>query len=106
MRRSIPFVAVAGLTLALAACSSGSGGGTATTSAPATTAAATGTLTMWVDETRIDAMKPIVDEFQTETGVKVDLVQKVSGDIRTDFVAQVPTGEGPDVIIGAHDWLG
>jgi len=77
-----------------------------TTSAPPTTAAASGTLTMWVDETRIDAMKPIVDEFQTETGVKVDLVQKVSGDIRTDFVAQVPTGEGPDVIIGAHDWLG
>ena len=106
MRRSIPFVAVAGLTLALAACSSGSSGGSPTTSAPPTTAAASGTLTMWVDETRIDAMKPIVDEFQTETGVKVDLVQKVSGDIRTDFVAQVPTGEGPDVIIGAHDWLG
>jgi len=61
---------------------------------------------MWVDETRIDVMKPVVEEFQKETGVKVDLVQKVSGDIRTDFVSQVPTGEGPDVIIGAHDWTG
>ncbi|MCB2481292.1 extracellular solute-binding protein, partial [Listeria monocytogenes] len=55
---------------------------------------------------RIDSMKPIVDEFQQQTGVKVDLVQKVSGDIRTDFVSQVPTGQGPDVIIGANDWTG
>jgi len=61
---------------------------------------------MWVDETRIDVMKPIVKEFQDETGIKVDLVQKVSGDIRTDFVSQVPTGQGPDVVIGANDWTG
>ncbi len=73
---------------------------------PAPTPALTGTLTMWVDETRIDVVKPIVEKFKADTGVQVDLVQKVSGDIRTDFVAQVPTGEGPDVIIGAHDWTG
>ncbi|GEA83835.1 MAG: maltose ABC transporter substrate-binding protein [Cellulomonas sp.] len=112
MRRSIPaFAAVLGLALTLTACGSDSDGGTAETTAPAggeetTAPALTGTLTMWVDETRIDVMKPIVEQFQTETGVKVDLVQKVSGDIRTDFVSQVPTGEGPDVIIGAHDWTG
>ncbi len=106
MRRSIPALAAAlGLALTLTACSSGSDepSGDTTTAAPPKL---TGTLTMWVDETRIDVMKPIVDEFQTETGVKVDLVQKVSGDIRTDFVSQVPTGQGPDVIIGAHDWTG
>ena len=51
-------------------------------------------------------MKPIAAEFQAETGVKVDLVQKLSADIRTDFVSQVPTGKGPDVVIGAHDWTG
>lgn len=27
-------------------------------------------------------------------------------DIRADFNAQVPTGEGPDITVGAHDWLG
>jgi arabinogalactan oligomer/maltooligosaccharide transport system substrate-binding protein len=102
MRRSIPLALVAGLTLALAACS----GSSSTPSSTTSSAALTGTLTMWVDETRIDAMKPIVKEFQDQTGIKVDLVQKVSGDIRTDFVSQVPTGQGPDVIIGAHDWLG
>lgn len=106
MRRSIPVIAATiGLALTLAACS-GSGDSGGSSAAPSESAKLTGTLTMWVDETRIDVMKPIVDEFTAETGVKVDLVQKVSGDIRTDFVSQVPTGEGPDVIIGAHDWTG
>jgi arabinogalactan oligomer / maltooligosaccharide transport system substrate-binding protein len=114
MRRSIPVVAAAiGLALTMTACSSGSSNEGDATPTPAPSAAETtsapaltGTLTMWVDETRIDVMKPIVQEFQAKTGIKVDLVQKVSGEIRTDFVSQVPTGKGPDVVIGAHDWTG
>jgi arabinogalactan oligomer/maltooligosaccharide transport system substrate-binding protein len=111
MRRSIPVAATLGMALALAACSSSTGSTTPSASDSGTTSASstpalTGTLTMWVDETRIDVVKPIVEKFKADTGVQVDLVQKVSGDIRTDFVAQVPTGEGPDVIIGAHDWTG
>lgn len=105
MRRSIPLVAAAlGVTLTLAACSGSSDepSGDASSAAPELT----GTLTVWVDETRIDSFKPIAESYQEETGVQLDLVQKASGDIRTDFVTQVPTGEGPDVVIGAHDWTG
>lgn len=61
---------------------------------------------MWVDEVRINDIKGVVDTFAEETGVKVNLVQKASGDIREEFVQQAPTGEGPDVIVGASDWLG
>ncbi|MBB2921438.1 maltose ABC transporter substrate-binding protein [Cellulomonas cellasea] len=105
MRRSIPLVAVAlGVTLTLTACSGSSDEptGDASSAAPELT----GTLTVWVDETRIDSFKPVAESYQEETGVQLDLVQKASGDIRTDFVTQVPTGEGPDVVIGAHDWTG
>ena len=106
MRRSIPLTAAAlGITLALAACSGSSDPSDAETTAGAQ-ATASGTLTMWVDDTRIKEMQPVVDEFTKETGVKVELVQKASGDIGKDFVAQVPTGEGPDIIISAHDGLG
>ena len=107
MRRSIPAAAALGLTLVLAACSS-SPEATETPSADATSEAPalTGTLTMWVDDTRIKEMEPVVATFTEETGIEVDLVQKASGDIGKDFVAQVPTGEGPDVLIGAHDWTG
>jgi len=106
MRRSIPVVAaMVGLALTLTACS-GSDSGDDSSAAPSESAALTGTVTMWVDDTRIDEMKPVLAAFTEETGVKVELVQKATGDIGKDFVAQVPTGEGPDVIISAHDGLG
>ncbi|NEE01112.1 sugar ABC transporter substrate-binding protein [Phytoactinopolyspora halotolerans] len=69
-------------------------------------AAAGGTLTVWVDENREPAVAAAAETFTAETGVTVDLVQKNFEDIRADFLAQVPTGEGPDITVGAHDWLG
>ncbi|PJI84829.1 sugar ABC transporter substrate-binding protein [Luteimicrobium subarcticum] len=110
MRRSILSALVVGAaSLALAACSSGSGDDSGDGGASSTASSApqlSGTLTVWVDETRIDSFKPLAKEYQEKTGVTVKLVQKASGDIRADFVKQVPTGQGPDVIIGAHDWTG
>jgi arabinogalactan oligomer/maltooligosaccharide transport system substrate-binding protein len=107
MRRSIPALATtAVLALALAACSSGSGDDTATDDTATADAGAEGSLTMWVDDTRIDAMRPVVEAFTEQSGVDVELVQKATGDIGPDFVTQVPTGEGPDVIVSAHDGLG
>lgn len=46
------------------------------------------------------------DAFETEYGVCVAVVEKGFGDIHDDFKVAGPTGEGPDIIIGAHDWLG
>ncbi len=36
----------------------------------------------------------------------VDLVGKDVDNIKNDFIQQAPTGRGPDVVMGAHDWLG
>lgn len=107
MRRSIPAVAATlGLALTLAACS---GGGTdtpaATTSATADGGSGDG-LVVWVDETRQAAVEQAAAAFEEENDVDVELVLKNFEDIRTDFLAQVPTGEGPDLTVGAHDWLG
>lgn len=117
MQRRLPLTAAAlGLALVLSSC-----GGSTTPETPSEEPTATETetetgtpeptadpnsMTLWVDETRIDDFKDVIATFETERNVKVDVVQKASGDIRTEFVQQVPTGEGPDVIIGAHDWLG
>lgn len=114
MRRSIPFVAVAlGAALTLSACG---GGDAEEPEAAEPTAEETteeeapesegGTLTVWVDETRQAAVEAAAADFEAETGTTVELVQKNFGDIQTDFLAQVPTGEGPDLTVGAHDWLG
>ena len=85
--------------LALAGCASGGAdeGGADETA---------GALTVWVDADRAAVLKDAAADFESETGVKVTLVQKDFGEIRDQFVAQVPTGEGPDIAVGAHDWLG
>ncbi|MEI5584340.1 MULTISPECIES: sugar ABC transporter substrate-binding protein [unclassified Agromyces] len=65
-----------------------------------------GTLTVWVDAERVDAVQPAADAYAEETGVEVEIVGKDVATIKDDFIQQVPTGEGPDITMGAHDWLG
>jgi len=89
-----------GAVLTLAACAGNPESGQS--SAPASDE----TLTLWVDPNRYVEMQPVVDAFEEKTGVKIELVEKAVEDIGPDFVAQVPTGEGPDMIISAHDGLG
>lgn len=109
MRKKIGMAAALATSVALlAACSSG--GTTDPTPEPSasesTPAIAGGELTIWVDENREPAVAAAAETFEAETGSTVTLVQKNFEDIRADFLAQVPTGEGPDITIGAHDWLG
>lgn len=109
MRRGIMIAAAAGLTLALAACQGGgsedptTGDPTATTTTPP---ASGGTLTIWADELRANALTDVAAQFEEENGVTIEIVQKNFDDIRPEFLAQAPTGEGPDIIVGAHDWTG
>ena len=112
MRRSAGIAAVLIFGLALAGCGGGSESPDETPEAPeeATTdetpEADGGNLTIWVDETRATALASTVEQFEEDTGATVELVDKNFDDIRPDFLAQVPTGEGPDLTVGAHDWLG
>lgn len=116
MRKSlIPIAALAAVAL-LGACSSGSGESESSESTSEETSAATDetsgaaatgeSLVIWVDENRQPAIEAAAADFTAETGIAVETVVKNFEDIRADFLAQVPTGEGPDLTIGAHDWLG
>ncbi len=87
-------------TLSLAGCSTASDGG------DSSGGESSGTLTVWVDAERVDALKSAAEAYQDKTGVTVDLVGKSVDDMKDDFIQQVPTGKGPDVVMGAHDWLG
>lgn len=111
MRRSILFATTAGLALALSACGGSSTEETTaeeSTGAEETTAAEGGdaSLVIWVDENRQAGVQAAADQFTADTGTSVELVVKNFDDIRADFLAQVPTGEGPDITVGSHDWLG
>ena len=98
---------VTALALALAASGCGSGGDRpqTSTSAAATTAGVAGKLVIWGDDKRAAALKPFADKFGQENGVTVE-VQAISKDQQTTFVTAAQQGSGPDVMVGAHDWIG
>ncbi|MEV8510539.1 maltose ABC transporter substrate-binding protein [Actinoplanes sp. NPDC051475] len=75
--------------------------GTSSSAAPA----AGGKLVIWGDDKRAAALKPFADRFGQENGVTVE-VQAISKDQQTTFVTASQQGSGPDVVIGAHDWIG
>ena len=93
---------VAASMLTLAGCAGGS------SAAPSDDASKgdSGALTVWVDANRSRALEDVAKTFEQDKGVKVNLVVKDYGKIRDEFTAQVPTGKGPDITIGGHDWIG
>lgn len=65
-----------------------------------------GKLTVWADSNRQAALKPLAEAFKADTGVEVTIVPKANDKIRDEFITAAPTGKGPDIIFGAHDWTG
>lgn len=93
---------VAASMLTLAGCAGGN------SAAPSDDASKgdSGALTVWVDADRARALEDVAKTFEQDKGVKVNLVVKDYDKIRDEFTAQVPTGKGPDITIGGHDWIG
>ena len=87
-------------TLTLAGCAAGNSGDETSDSQDG------GKLVVWVDAERVDALQGAADAYEEKTGVKVELTGKSVDDMKDDFIQQVPTGKGPDIVMGAHDWLG
>ncbi|MEW6401941.1 MAG: extracellular solute-binding protein [Chloroflexota bacterium] len=77
------------------------------TEAPEATAEPAATLRIWADDTRTPILNDLADDFLAE--YNVELVVEDLGrvqDIRTQAIIAIPAGEGPDIFIGVHDWLG
>ncbi|HSL73606.1 MAG TPA: maltose ABC transporter substrate-binding protein [Ilumatobacteraceae bacterium] len=63
-------------------------------------------LVIWADDTRAPVLEPIAAAFSEAEGVNVQVLEVPFDQIRDNLSIQGPAGEGPDIIIGAHDWLG
>ncbi|MGP3910708.1 sugar ABC transporter substrate-binding protein [Nonomuraea sp. 10N515B] len=108
--RALGTAALATLAFAATACgnsqSASPAAPSASASAPAaTTGASSGTLVIWADPSRVKPLKPFADQFGTENGVTVE-VKEISKDNQQTFLTASQQGSGPDIMIGAHDWIG
>ena len=65
-----------------------------------------GELLIWCDSERAPVLREVAVRFVSEYGITVRIQELPFGDIRDNLAIVAPTGEGPDIIVGAHDWLG
>ncbi len=65
------------------------------------------TLKIWADDTRTPILADLADDFLAEYNVEIIVEDLgVVQDIRSQAIIAIPAGEGPDIYIGVHDWLG
>jgi arabinogalactan oligomer/maltooligosaccharide transport system substrate-binding protein len=98
VRRTTLALLLVGLFLLLAGC--GSGGGASGSGSEGGVS-----LTIWADDKYSRAIKDSAAKWGAENDVKVN-VQAVSKDLQTVFVTASQAGKGPDLVMGAHDWIG
>lgn len=113
MRRLVRTLGPGVMVLALAtAC----GGGSSTPESDATSSSSStadsgdggggdADLLIWTDALKIDAVTKVADAFGEANGITVK-VQAISEDLQGNFVTADAAGNGPDVVVGAHDWMG
>jgi len=68
--------------------------------------AESGKLIVWCSEMQVDILKKLGVDFEAQNGIPVEVLQVNFGDIKSKFLTAAPAGEGPDIIVGAHDWTG
>ncbi|MFK5691102.1 extracellular solute-binding protein [Ornithinimicrobium sp. LYQ92] len=79
----------------------------ATSDAGDAPAASDGTsLVIWADDLRAAALEDVATTFEEETGVPVTIQVVANENLREQFKDSVGAGAGPDIAVGAHDWLG
>ena len=81
----------------------------ASLAAIALTATASGadatTIRIWTDKDRLAAVTKVANAWAASKGATIEVVQKDFGQIR-DNLKTVQAETAPDVIVGAHDWIG
>lgn len=112
MKRFLPLVTAAALVVGMFALNGGAAPTTAQDSTPTVAPTETplpsveGTLTIWVNAERAAIVEAAGKEFTAKYNVPVRVQTMGFGDVRNNFNLAAPAGEGPDIIVGAHDWIG
>ena len=110
-RRAGLFIAPASILASIAVVSGvlASGPGIAASAAATTTTTtpvrANADFVIWADAQRAQILLPFAKKFGKQYGITV-AVTPDSGNLEGDFTTATEAGKGPDLVIGAHDWIG
>lgn len=87
-----------GMAAVLSACSTA--GGNVLPAGP-------GALRIQAGDDEIPGLQTVADRFTEATGVTVEFIQReINAQSISDFIAQAPMGQAPDILISPHDNLG
>ena len=65
------------------------------------------TVTIWMDQGTKDAVGKTLAAFdKANSAFTIKIVVKDFGTLRAAAITAIPTGNGPDILAGAHDWTG
>lgn len=62
-------------------------------------------LVIWTDEVKAGALKEPAEKWGKDNGMSV-AVQVIANDPQANFITANQAGNGPDMILAAHDWIG
>jgi maltose/maltodextrin transport system substrate-binding protein len=65
-----------------------------------------GKLTVWCSEKQVEILQELGNDFESMYGIPVDVQEMGFDQIKTKFLQAAPVGEGPDIIVTAHDQIG
>lgn len=66
---------------------------------------ATGELVIWGDPNRAAVLREFQQQIEADLGVTL-AIEEIAEDQQATFVTASQQGAGPDVMVGAHDWIG
>jgi arabinogalactan oligomer / maltooligosaccharide transport system substrate-binding protein len=61
-------------------------------------------LVIWADADRAKVLLPFAQQFGKRYGISVAVT--ADGNLPGDFTTATEAGKGPDIVVGAHDWIG
>src|SRR6056297_4159613 len=65
-----------------------------------------GKLTIWCSEKQVEILQELGNDFESMYGIPVEVQEMAFDQIKTKFLQAAPVGEGPDIIVTAHDQIG
>src|SRR5215207_8324071 len=64
------------------------------------------TLLIWADNERAALLEPLSEQVEADLGITLEVQVMGLGDARDQLLVAGPAGEGPDILVTAHDSIG